>query len=91
MNLSSKVSEKLGYYVYLYVDPRDESIFYVGKGSSSRCLTPLKEGGETERLNALPLSEKVGVSHASIFWFMACPMMSKAQMPRFKSKPQLSI
>ena len=49
MNLSSKVIENLGHYVYLYVDPRDESVFYVGKGSGSRCLVHLSEEGETEK------------------------------------------
>ena len=26
------MAEKLGYYVYLYVDPRDGKVFYIGKG-----------------------------------------------------------
>lgn len=26
------VAEKLGHYVYLYVNPLDETVFYVGKG-----------------------------------------------------------
>lgn len=26
------VAAKLGFYVYLYVDPRDDKVFYVGKG-----------------------------------------------------------
>ena len=29
---SPKIMEKLGYYVYLYIDPRDSTIFFVGKG-----------------------------------------------------------
>jgi hypothetical protein len=49
MNLSGTVIKKLEHYVYLYVDPRDESVFYVGKGSGIRCLTHLAEGGETEK------------------------------------------
>lgn len=31
-----EVAEQLGYYVYLLRDPRDQSIFYVGKGVGSR-------------------------------------------------------
>ena len=49
MNLSGKVIKNLGHYVYLYVDPRDEAVFYVGKGSGSRCLVHLSEEGETEK------------------------------------------
>ncbi len=49
MKLSSKVIENLKHYVYLYVDPRDESVFYVGKGSGERCLAHLSEEGETEK------------------------------------------
>ena len=49
MNLSSKVIERLGYYVYLYVDPRDKSVFYVGKGSGTRCLAHLSEEGKTKK------------------------------------------
>jgi uncharacterized protein len=53
MHLSSKVTEGLGHYVYLYVDPRDEVIFYVGKGSGSRCLTHLSDGDDTEKVKRI--------------------------------------
>ena len=33
---SQKAQEELGYYVYCLVDPRDKSIFYVGKGVGNR-------------------------------------------------------
>ncbi len=36
------VTEKLGHYVYVYVDPRDDRVFYVGKGQGSRALAHLK-------------------------------------------------
>jgi hypothetical protein len=36
------VAKKLGYYVYLYVNPTDDSIFYVGKGKSGRALAHLR-------------------------------------------------
>ncbi len=35
------VARKLGYYVYLYVDPLDGSVFYVGKGKGGRALSHL--------------------------------------------------
>ncbi len=46
---TKKVCEQLGYYVYLYIDPRDESVFYVGKGRSNRCFSHLNDTNETEK------------------------------------------
>ncbi len=40
-SLKPGMAEKLGYYVYLYVDPRDEKVFYIGKGKGERCLDHL--------------------------------------------------
>ncbi|HOX06392.1 MAG TPA: hypothetical protein PK280_08325 [Planctomycetota bacterium] len=39
--ISTAVSRKLGYYVYLYVNPLDDEVFYVGKGQGSRALAHL--------------------------------------------------
>ena len=33
---SDKVKQKLGYYVYALADPRDNKIFYIGKGINNR-------------------------------------------------------
>ncbi len=35
------VTEKIGYYVYLLIDPRDGATFYVGKGVGDRCFAHL--------------------------------------------------
>jgi hypothetical protein len=40
--IAPAVARKLGYYVYLYVNPIDESIFYVGKGKGGRALAHLR-------------------------------------------------
>lgn len=40
------VAEHLGHYVYLYVDPRDETVFYVGKGRGGRVLAHLPAVGD---------------------------------------------
>ena len=48
-NISSAVAERLKYYVYLYVDPRSNRIFYVGKGKGTRVLDHLYEVGEFEK------------------------------------------
>jgi len=34
--LSQSTIEKLGYYVYVLIDPRDKKVFYVGKGKGNR-------------------------------------------------------
>jgi uncharacterized protein len=37
------VGEKIGFCVYLLIDPRDEAVFYVGKGTGNRCFAHLAE------------------------------------------------
>jgi len=45
---SAQVIRKLKYYVYLYVDPRDGKVFYVGKGRSNRAFAHLKKRGKSK-------------------------------------------
>lgn len=40
------VARHLGFYVYLYVDPADDSVFYVGKGKGGRALAHLSADEE---------------------------------------------
>lgn len=42
------VSEKIGFYVYLLIDPRDNEVFYVGKGTGDRCFAHLVEARTTQ-------------------------------------------
>lgn len=44
--ITPAVGRKLGHYVYLYVNPLDESIFYVGKGKGGRALAHLRADEE---------------------------------------------
>lgn len=39
---SEKVKQKLGYYVYALADPRDNKIFYIGKGINNRIFNTKK-------------------------------------------------
>ena len=48
-----EVAERLGHYVYLYVDPRTEQIFYVGKGQGQRVLSHLSAVGESRKAQIL--------------------------------------
>lgn len=40
---SAFVCQQLGWYVYALIDPRDNSIFYIGKGKGNRAFQHLKE------------------------------------------------
>lgn len=46
-SIPSYVGEKLGHYVYLYVDPRTDETFYVGKGQGERALAHLRDTSES--------------------------------------------
>jgi hypothetical protein len=41
------VAEQLKYYVYLLIDPRDQQVFYVGKGQGDRCFQHVVEARKT--------------------------------------------
>ena len=45
--LPSCVTRELGHYVYLYVDPETEKVFYVGKGKGNRMLSHVSGRGKT--------------------------------------------
>ncbi|HEV2972241.1 MAG TPA: hypothetical protein VGY55_19865 [Pirellulales bacterium] len=47
--IPAEVADKLGYYVYLLVDPRDGHPFYVGKGKGSRVISHLRSAGESRK------------------------------------------
>lgn len=43
------VAEQLGYYVYIYIDPIDDSVFYVGKGKGNRAFAHLNTKAESRK------------------------------------------
>ena len=50
------VQTALRYYVYVYIDPRNGEVFYVGKGIGNRAFTHLLEGigsAKTKRIRAI--------------------------------------
>ncbi|MEA2463630.1 MAG: uncharacterized protein QOJ98_1377 [Acidobacteriota bacterium] len=49
LNIRPEMARRLGYYVYLYVDPRNEQPFYVGKGQGERALSHLSEEAESRK------------------------------------------
>jgi uncharacterized protein len=44
--ISPELGDKLAYYIFAFVDPRNSQIFYVGKGCRTRALAHLDEAGE---------------------------------------------
>jgi hypothetical protein len=47
--IQPEVEEKLGYYVYAYVDPRNQRPFYIGKGKAGRVLSHLTVEAENQK------------------------------------------
>jgi len=44
-----RIQDKVKYYVYLYIDPRNDQIFYVGKGRRNRAFSHLRERSKSEK------------------------------------------
>jgi uncharacterized protein len=49
-SIAPYVGEKLGFYVYLYVDPGTNEPFYVGKGQGERALAHLSDTSESRKV-----------------------------------------
>jgi hypothetical protein len=60
--IPASVQQKMGFYVYLYIDPRDESVFYVGKGKGERALAHLKDSSECDKVERITELGKLGIA-----------------------------
>lgn len=49
----SEITELLGHYVYLYINPVTKKVFYVGKGVGNRAFEHLDETSESEKTNII--------------------------------------
>jgi hypothetical protein len=49
MRFPSEVIDRLKYYIYLYLDPSTEEVFYVGKGHGNRAFVHLDDTSESEK------------------------------------------
>jgi hypothetical protein len=64
--LSQSTIEKLGYYVYLLIDPRNNKVFYVGKGKGNRINQHLlgaldNKTNETEKIKKIRDIQRIGL------------------------------
>lgn len=61
LRIPPEVAHRLGYYVYLYIDPRDDRPFYVGKGQRERALSHLSEEAESRKCARIAELRAIGI------------------------------
>lgn len=57
----ANVRKKIKYYVYLYIDPRNDEVFYIGKGKGNRCFAHLKSKAESDKVERILELRKLGM------------------------------
>ncbi|MCB0251449.1 MAG: hypothetical protein KDI07_22960, partial [Anaerolineae bacterium] len=60
-HLPPGVAERLGWYVYLYVDPRDNRPFYVGKGKGDRVFAHFDDQKDSDKVRIISEIETAGM------------------------------
>lgn len=60
MRIPASVARRLGWYVYLYINPLDERVFYIGKGKGARCLAHVDVGGRSDKARILGEIRRAG-------------------------------
>ena len=58
----NEVAEQLRHYVYAYIDPRDNEIFYIGKGCGNRAFSHLNDLTETYKTKRIASIRQAGLS-----------------------------
>lgn len=60
MKLTDEVTEILKSYVYVYVDPRNEDPFYIGKGKGDRLFSHLDDQSDNEKVARIAEIQRSG-------------------------------
>lgn len=61
-HFNQEVQNSIGpYYVYAYVDPRNQEIFYIGKGTSNRAVQHLFDRSESEKVKRIEQLRSMGL------------------------------
>jgi hypothetical protein len=55
------IFSNLGTYVYLYIDPRSNKVFYVGKGTGNRAFSHLSDDSESEKVRYIQALREQGL------------------------------
>ncbi len=50
VHMTDDVAKALGSYIYVYIDPRTDQPFYIGKGKGGRLFSHLDDRSETEKV-----------------------------------------
>lgn len=61
MEITPDIANALGHYVYAYIDPRNESIFYIGKGVGSRATDHLSDKSESKKVSRIESIKESGL------------------------------
>ncbi|MCG3136198.1 MAG: hypothetical protein HJJLKODD_00023 [Phycisphaerae bacterium] len=56
----SNIHDQLKYYIYLYIDPQDNSIFYVGLGQKNRVFAHLHDDSESQKVKRIKAIQDAG-------------------------------
>lgn len=104
MEFNQNVKEAIAYYVYALVDPRDQKIFYIGKGKDNRVFqhaeAALNENEESLKLNTIRNIIKDGqkVQHYILrhnltedeAYLVESSLINMLTYPKFNTKNQLT-
>ncbi|MFC2053161.1 hypothetical protein ACFLV7_02520 [Chloroflexota bacterium] len=53
MKITEEIAETLKSYVYVYIDPRNEEPFYIGKGKGNRLYSHLDDQSDTKKVSRI--------------------------------------
>ena len=61
MSFSREICSYIKHYIYLYIDPRNNQIFYVGKGKDNRAFSHLSDSSESQKVNRISEIRTLGL------------------------------